>query len=81
MSGSNAGAIILFGVGVLLLNLAYTGRGAAVWAALRSGSTPTPTTDADADADADTETKDGPGGGGARGVGGHGASWRTVRIN
>jgi hypothetical protein len=34
MKTSNAGAILLLGAGVLLLNLAYTGRAAAVWAAL-----------------------------------------------
>lgn len=79
MSGSNAGAIILFGVGVLLLNLAYSGRGAAVWAALRTGAAPVAETEATADSDQD-------GSGGytideKKQAAGHGSAWRTVRIN
>ena len=53
MKASNAGAILLIGFGVLMLNLAYTGRASAVWDALR-GSEPAASTTAPEDA-ADAE--------------------------
>lgn len=35
---TNPGGIILIAIGVLLLNLAYTGRARTVWDAIRGGS-------------------------------------------
>lgn len=40
MSTAGAGGIVLIGVGVLLLNLAYSGRGKQVWDALRGSGAP-----------------------------------------
>ena len=37
MNRANAGGILLIGIGVVLLNLAYSGRGLAVWQALAHG--------------------------------------------
>lgn len=60
MKAGNAGAIILLGIGVLLLNLAYTGRASAVWNALRSGDAPAAADTGDTAADAAaTETDTG----------------------
>lgn len=92
MKASNAGAILLIGFGVLMLNLAYTGRASAVWDALRGSEPAASTGDEPPPADAGGEPREGdnpgdtPGapddvGRKPRGQAGHGVGWRTVRIN
>lgn len=59
MKTAGAGGIILIGVGILLLNLAYTGRGAAVWSALRgSGASGSNSPGAGPDTPANTTRKE-----------------------
>lgn len=68
MKTAGAGGILLIGVGVLLLQLAYSGRGAAVLSALRgSGANGGNTPAAPADSGTGAATSSGASGGGGGG--------------